>query len=520
MPGWISFLIVAALSSGLIYLGWRSIRREAPPRWLAALVVGAALLRLGIGVLWDLSLPVLGYHSPAEQAGYVFIDAYNRDQSAWELSQDQKPLWKAFQGGYRRFDQYGGLLFLSAAIYRYLGGSVQQPLLIVVLCAAVSSLGVLFTWAFARRLWDEQVAAVAAIILAIYPEAVLLGSSQMREAFTIPLVMVAFYGLALLLQTHERRSLTWILGALILCLPFSPPFAGLLLILLVLLGLILNPQLRHAQIWHQRRTWLLLGGVVLLIIAGVWLSWGSFAPEGVSNPVELAGWWVKKSADWQAHLTERASGLVQLIFERTPVWSHLPALLVYGFVQPFLPAAIGDSTGAIIWRLIALWRAIGWTAILFFMIYAPIRALRNFDCAVTSTDNKRRLVLGVSLIVWIGILIAAYRGGGDQWDNPRYRAAFAGLQAVLAAWVILAQRHKPDPWLRRTLIGIGLILAWFLLWYLRRYLSLPWPVDFFRTVGLGMASAVLYWLWDWAGEAARLTETDPSGFITPGGKSK
>lgn len=503
MPGWFSFLIVLAVSAGLLVLGWWSVRREAPPRWLGVLCVGAALLRLGVGILWDVGLPGWGYNSPAERAGYVFIDAYNRDQSAWELSQDPKPLWKAFQGGYRRFDQYGGLLFLSAAVYRYIGGPVQQPLLIVILCASVSSLAVLFTWAFAQRAWDRQVAAVAAWILALYPEAVLLGSSQMREAFTIPLVMAAFYGLMLLIQTHARSSLWWILVALVLCLPFSPPFAGLLLILLLLLGLIISPELRRARIWHQRRTWLLLGGVALLIGAGVWLSWGSFAPDGVSNPIGLVGWWIKKSADWQAHLTERASGLVQLIFERTPDWTHVPSLLVYGFVQPFLPAAIGDTTGAAVWRFIAIGRAAGWTLLLLFMIYAPVRALRNIDRSENGADSKRRLVLGVSLVVWIGILIAAYRGGGDQWDNPRYRAAFAGLQAGLAAWALLSQRRVPDPWLRRAGVGIGLILAWFMIWYLRRYLSFLWPVDFFRTLALGVITAVLYWLWDWAGVAAK-----------------
>jgi hypothetical protein len=462
------------------------------------LLVGAALLRIGIGVLWYFGLPAWGYASPAETSGYVFIDAYNRDQSAWELSQDAKPLWRAFQGGYRRFDQYGGLLFLSAGVYRYLGGPAHQPLLIVTLCAAVSSLSLLFTWAFAKRLWDRQVAALAASILALYPEAVLLGSAQMREAFTIPLVMAAFYGLVLLLQTHERRSLAWILAPLVLCLPFSPPFAGMLLLLLLILAIILSPELGRARLWRQRRTWLLLVGVALMIGVGIWLSWGSFAPEGVNHPVELVSWWVKKSADWQAHLTESASGLVQRIFELTPDWTHLPALLLYGLVQPFLPAALGDTTGAAIWRGIAVWRAVGWTLILLLMIYAPLRALRNIDWPVSNGSSQRRLILGISLVIWIGIFVAAYRGGGDQWDNPRYRAAFAGLQACLAAWALLAQRRVPDAWLRRALVGIGLIFAWFLLWYLRRYLSFPWPLDFFRTLGLGIISAVLYWLWDWA----------------------
>ena len=47
---------------------------------------------------------------------------------------------------------------------------------------------------------------IAAWGIAIYPEAVLLGSSQMRESFTITLVVMAFYGLVHYWQEH---SWTW-----------------------------------------------------------------------------------------------------------------------------------------------------------------------------------------------------------------------------------------------------------------------------------------------------------------------
>jgi hypothetical protein len=181
------------------------------------------------------------------------------------------------------------------------------------------------------------------------------------------------------------------------------------------------------------------------------------------------------------------------------VYLHSPLLMGYGVVQPFLPAALGDASGAAVWRLIAIWRAVGWTLILPFMVYAPLRAMRRIDPRQRPGWSTSRLVLGLSLVVWIGILIAAYRGGGDQWDNPRYRAAFSGLQAVLVAWVLVAQRRRPDPWLRRAVVGIGFILLWFLPWYLRRYLFVPWPVDdVFKTLGLGFACAALFCLWDWA----------------------
>lgn len=499
LAGWFPFLVVVVAGAGMLWLGWWLVRKETPPGWLGGLLIAAALLRLGVGVIWFSGLPVWGYGSPAELNGYVMSDAYDRDRSAWDLSQSEKPLVKAFQGGYRRYDQYGGLLFMSAAVYRFLPGETHPPLLIVTLTAAFSSLAILFTWAFARRAWNSEAAAIAAWLLVFYPEAVLIGSSQMREAFTISLAAAAFYGLLRYLQERSWSGLVWVLAALLLCLPFSPPFAGLLLLMLVILAIVAAPDVILGPLRGQPRLWVVLALLAVLVLAGLWFTWGNFAPEGVSNPFELVSWWVKKSADWQAYLSERASGWVQKIFDSTPEWTHAPMLLVYGIVQPFLPAALSDATGALIWRAIAVWRAVGWTLLLVFLIYAPLRALRRVDVRGEDGTENIRLVLGISLVVWLGILVASYRGGGDQWDNPRYREAFAVLQVALAAWALAAQRVRHDPWLRRALVGAVLILAWFLPWYLRRYIYLPWEVvDLFKTLGLGIATAVLYWVWDWA----------------------
>ncbi|MGW8249643.1 MAG: hypothetical protein ACWGO1_03295 [Anaerolineales bacterium] len=500
VDAWFSFTIILLLAGGLLLGGWRLVREESPPRWLGALMLGAALLRLAVGIFWYISLPVWGYGSPAETGGYVMSDAYERDRSAWELAQSEKPLVKAFQGGYRRYDQYGGLLFMSAALYRYLAGEAHPPLMIVTLTAAFSSLAILFTWAMTRRAWNAEAAAISAWLLVFYPEAVLISSSQMREAFTITLVAAAFYGLVRYLRDQSGSSLLWVLISLLLCLPFSPPFAALLLIMLFVVSIAAGRGTLWRQLVEQRRALVILGLLLVMVVAGLWLTWGSFAPEGVSNPYELVSWWVKKSADWQAYLSERASGWVQKIFDSTPEEMHTPLLLAYGVVQPFLPAALSDTTGAVLWRAVAVWRAVGWTLLLVLLLYAPLRALRRIDAGAKDGMRDIRLVLAFSLVVWLGILIASYRGGGDQWDNPRYREAFAGLQVALAAWALAAQRQRRDPWLRRAVVGAVLILVWFMPWYLRRYIYLPWDVvDLFKILGLGVATAVLYWIWDWAG---------------------
>jgi hypothetical protein len=181
---------------------------------------------------------------------------------------------------------------------------------------------------------------------------------------------------------------------------------------------------------------------------------------------------------------------MQKIFDLTPVWTHLPLLLGYGVVQPFLPAALVARSKAQIWPFITIWRSVGWTFMLVFLVYAPILAIRK--------KAWRGFVPALILVVWFGILLASLRGGGDLSDNPRYRAVFVGLQASLAAWAWITQRRSGDPWLRRALFGIGAVFAWFVPWYLFRYYGLNWPIkELSTTFGLGMISASLLIGFDW-----------------------
>lgn len=488
LQSWAGFAVVLLLAALILWTGWKVTGmddRLAVPTWLAWLVAGAALLRLAAGVLWYLALPAFGYGNPAESLGYVMADAHQRDQAAWQLAQSGDLLIRAFTG-YRSADQYGGLLYASAFIYRYFGGSAHQPLQMVVLTAGFSALAVLFTWALVRRSWGTGAAALSAWLVAVYPEAVLLGSSQMREAFTMTTAAAAFYGLARYWRSRTWHSLAWVLGALILSLPFSPPFAALLLGALVIQVLFMGG--RH--VFQRRRLWALFGLFALVSGLGVWLAWDRLAPPGVTNPLAMAGWWLKETAQWQAYLSESASGWIQRTFDRyLPVWAQMPFLVLYGVARPFLPAALID-TSAPLWKAIAIWRSVGWAIFLAFLVYATWMAWTR--------PSGRGFARGLSVVIWIVILLASFRGGGDLWDNPRYRVAFVGLQASLVSWAWFEYRGSPDPWLRRVLITAGLMLAWFIPWYLRRYTPIEWPVvDLFKTLGLGLASAVLVLFWDW-----------------------
>jgi len=474
---WFSFLAVLALCAVLYWIAWRELHRESLPRWLLWLTLGAALLRLVLGVIWFLALPVGGYETEVQQAGYVMEDAFNRDRAAWELAQSDQPLLVSFSG-YSSTDQYGGLLFLSAAVYRYLGGAAHQPLLVLALAAAVSALAIPFTWAFGRRAFGDKIAQIAACGLTLYPEAVLLGSSQMREAFTVSLVPLALYGLLRVREKIDWRALVILVTPILLSIPLTWAFTPSLVLLLALVYLALEDWrwLRSPKVW---------AGLVLLALVMVAV---------ILLFVDQNSLWLVQSAKWQAYVSANASGWVARQFERMPLFAQIPFLVIYGILRPLLPAALVAS-GPAIWMGIGIWRALGWTALLAMLLYATYLAFRS---------KSWRLMPGALLLAsWIAIFGASYRGGGDLWDSPRYRSAFAAIQVLLAAWAWVRYRETKDAWLRRAAAGVALIITWFIPWYLRRYATFEWPiVELYQVIGLGLVSAALFTLWDWIGSAS------------------
>src|SRR3990170_3206603 len=159
-----------------------------------ALAVAIAI-RLGVWFGLYRLLPTYGNPEIHHQEGYFYPDGYERDFEAWGLANSGRPLVEAFTDP-DQDDQYGGLLFISAAVYRYLSLDAHRPFLILFLTATASGLAVLWTWAFTRRAFGVVEAIIAAWVAALYPDAVLLASTHMRKPFVAAGLAAALHGFA------------------------------------------------------------------------------------------------------------------------------------------------------------------------------------------------------------------------------------------------------------------------------------------------------------------------------------
>lgn len=472
LRGWLAYALVCAIGSIILWLIWRWLAGDAGPRWLLVCVLVGLLMRAGVAVALLQGLPRFGYDEKVQRAGYVFFDAYKRDTDAWAVAKTDRSLWLELSEP-RITDQYGGMLFLSAAVYRTLSPDAHRQLLISVLTAFASTLGILFAWGFASRAFGSRAAVFTAWAMAVYPEGVLLASSQMREPFVMTSIAAALFGYSLIRDGQGRAGVATILVAGASVLLISPPYALLTLAVAVLAGL-WEGRLGWRRTWSIGLPILALAALGMLLLVQAWTGLRNIA----GAPLEaLIHWWENAGAQWRLNLLDEQSGWISTLFNVIPVWGQLPFVVFYGLVQPLLPAAIAYP-GVAIWRIIAIWRSLGWYALLPFLLYAPFPALRK--------GNRRSLQAYLAALIWLGAVLAAYRATSYQWDSPRYRAVFLVAQVALAAWAWRHAREVRSPWLARSGILLGIPTLTLLVWYLGRYYDLV-------SVGLiaGMTASLL-----------------------------
>ena len=487
--GWLAYSLLWAFGLWALVSLWRSAgagakQDQSQPRrqrMLGLLLILTVLVRMGLGIAFSNVLPTYGNPTNVQRKGYIFPDAYNRDNQAWQLASSSNPLWRAFDKSYST-DQYGGLLFVSSLVYRYLSPDAHRPWLVILLASLTAAIGVALAWKAAKKTWGKSMAVGVGWILALFPEAILLGSSQMREPFLITFIAMAFWGLVSWAD-NRRLAMAWLIGSLVGMLLFSPGIAVIAIILLAGWAWLRGKE--------RRIRWQWIAGVgVIVLLAFSLLAWSVGGSMKVkSGPLATVGNWMRYTVQFDSQKLEQDSGWVQAIFSHVPLSLRLPLIIGYGVVQPVLPSAIGSPA---VWpmRTLGILRGIGWYALLPLLLYAIYPIWKMTD------KRARQAWLWLWLVVWVWILISAARGGGDQWDNPRYRTILLIFEAVLAVQVILIQKQTHERWLGRLLAMDVVFVACFAVWTWTRNDANPYLLPLSQAIAVFAGGSLLILIGD------------------------
>lgn len=445
------------------WLVWKSLGSD--PK-LGRMAILAFALRLSAGIALALLLPVIGNDTPTQNAGYIFYDAFQRDTQAWELAKSGASLFSVF-GDLFSSDQYGGMLFLSAGLYRIFSPDLHRPWLILLVTASIYAAGVLYLYKTLTGRFGEKTASLASWIYVLYPETILLGAAQMRDPILIGLTAAAFY-LVETWRTLRWKTAVWLAVLMILIFLFSNPVAGSTAAILAVWWWIDY----STELTDRRRRlmgWAFLG---LIGIAGV----------------TMISRWMRSSAGWDISETIRDSGWIAKLFETLPESLQSPFIVVYGLLQPVLPAAIFDLSIPV-WTTITTLKALGWYLILPVILYAPIALWKS------PASLKRRLLTETWIVVVVWALITSLRAGGDVWDNPRYRSLIIPWIALITAWCWIYARENHDRWLLRWYMVFGIFVVIFSNWYLYRNYHVGMYLEFWTMIALivGLSLLVLGW---------------------------
>jgi hypothetical protein len=477
-----SFLFLLSFSLLTFFVKWASAGKT-----LVLIVALAFALRLIVGITLYLALPIYGHEDEDDKAGFVFTDAHRRDDQAWDLATSDRPIIVAFTDKFA-YDQYGGLLAFSAFVYRYFSPDAHRPLMLVLISSFVAALGIPFLWKAVSQAFGVKVAWASAWIFALYPESILLGASAMREPYLLTFNALAFYGFVsgvreLAPSSDSKLSESRVMPRVMLGI-------GLLGMLLVSPAIALATLIIFAgwMFFTSERgniSWKVIVIFAAIFVIGLFFLSASLNRSGefeATSPFHVINDWLKSAVKWDAYQLERESGWVQKIFDEGPTWIRLPFVAIYGLLQPVLPATIIHPT-KLIWTTIGFLRGLGWYAMI------PLLIL-SFGAGANSTSGKMRsLILWLALFSWTWVLLAALRGGGDLWDNPRYRTILFLWQAILAGYVWVWWKETQNAWLTRIVMMEVVFLLVFTQWYASRYYHLG------RQLPFAMMIALILGLW-------------------------
>jgi hypothetical protein len=289
------------------------------------------------------------------------------------------------------------------------------------------------------------------------------------------------------LPDSKIGSYIWLGIGLLGMLLVSPAVA--IYTLIIFAGWIFFASERHQLSWKA------ILAIAVIFMIGLFLLSSSLNRSGQfesTSPLHVVNDWLKSAVKWDAYQLERESGWVQKLFDEMPQWMRLPFIAIYGMLQPILPATFMKPT-VLIWKGIGFLRALGWYALLPFLILSFVAA------AGARSRQMRNLLLWLALLVWTWILLAALRGGGDLFDNPRYRTILFLWQSILAGYTWVWWRETRSIWVWVIVLMELVFVAIFTLWYGSRYYHWPGQLPFPGMVALILAlwAAILaggWWL--------------------------
>ena len=328
----------------------------------------------------------------------------------------------------------------------------------------------------------------------------------MREPFLMTFIAMAFYGLTEWNATRNKVLWLWILLALTGMLFLSPGFVVVTLIALAGWAYFATPG--SDKITEHKIPWqVIAGGLGLFALALLILtaSWNSLVTAKDSGLLGVIGSWARETTRWNAYLLGRSSGIVQLLFQALPPLLALPFVAIYGVLQPVLPAVIFEP-GLPFWQILGIFRAIGWYTLLPLLAFAPMAAWS------LPGNQRRRQWLWMSFVVWGWIFIGALRGGGDQWDNPRYRVILLTWMAMLAVLAFQQFQKNGSRWFLRICSVEAVILLIFGHWYSWRYIGFGFNIGIRNTLALAILLSTLVVLgdWFWYNARSRVIKNKPS----------
>ncbi|MDO9546228.1 MAG: hypothetical protein Q7J07_05705 [Pelolinea sp.] len=454
----VGFITAAMITALSLFLLQYVTNKLGGNRQLTVAVFLAFSLRLFIGILLFSLLPSFGYDEPYNNAGYLYLDAYQRDTDAWNLAQSDAPVTAAFQEEFST-DQYGGLLTLTAGVYRFLSPDGHRPLLILILTSFFGALGIPFFWNAVKHRWDEKIANASMWIFALYPESIILGASQMREPILIGLSAIAFWGVSVW-DISRKNSITAVSISL-LSMVFISSKAAVAIFAAISVWFWLDHVLDRSNKLVRWFSWVSL---ILLILASVFLGWN----------------WLVDSSKYDLYLMESASGRIQWELELIGEKYQVPFIISYGVAQPVLPATI-VYPGIPLTRAVSIFRAAGW----YMLIPLLITGFLLFWKRSNKKDKRILFLFSLTIILWT--FISSARAGGDQWDNPRYRSIFLAWMAFAAGWTWVKTITKHSFWLWRIVLVEIIYSGFFIQWYLSRYYGLFKRMDFWPMIKLLLA---------------------------------